>query len=194
MFEIPKNGGVDSAFLPEETAEVFDMLATWLYRGTLQPIVIIVKHAVSTRDHAGIHSSPSQRHFRLYYLAEKWAITRLQNCVMDELHGYFNQHSLAPAAGRIKDVYAMTPKSSPLRKLIVRQAAWKFSFHGAVQDIQYARDILKLREEFLMDLLEHLRAEMEKALTTFSNPRLEPSTVYHKKEVTESTGQEKEGG
>lgn len=94
----------NTLFLPEQKPEVFDLLTTWFYRGTLAPVA----------KNEAIPSS-ARIYVALYCLAETWSLRSVQDLALHRLRQYYRQTRTCAEADLIKEVCDKTSRYSPLR-------------------------------------------------------------------------------
>ncbi|KAI9877288.1 MAG: hypothetical protein M1830_004328 [Pleopsidium flavum] len=151
-------------YLTEHSPETFDLLASWLYRGTLAPI------GISTTDHV------CEAYVHLFALAEEWQMHTLHCLVMKLIHQFFRESRLFASTTLIKTAYESTVEPSPIRVFLAAQAAHQLSSHRVYLDDHW-REKLNVHCDFKTDVLECLIVEMENRVTV-QDPAFEPDSLY----------------
>ena len=103
-----KNTKADSYGLPEESAEVFSVLAGWLYSRTVSYPV----------DEDAIGPL-----LDLYLLSEKLQMAALSADIVDTVRTYYHSTSAYPSLRRVQYVYENTSEDNPMREMMVGSVA-----------------------------------------------------------------------
>ena len=95
--------------LPEDSVKSFELLVGWLYGAPLMNI--------TSQDDLSSY-------LNLIILAKKLCLEYLQNETMDHILRFYRTSSLEVSAPTIRSVYWNTFTGDPLRKIVIRCAAW----------------------------------------------------------------------
>ena len=89
--ELSNTGLEDSRktiYLADDDAEVFELFASWLYKGKVTPINANMKYKEGSSGFVKDHVSTIDPYFELYFMAEGRGLVALKNHTMDLLQAY----------------------------------------------------------------------------------------------------------
>ena len=150
--------------LPDEEVEVFELVNGWLYTQTIPDML-----------EAGVETL-SCLLVELYIFGERTAMPKLQNDTIDAIIRTTTRQLLINTKV-IPRAYEETPKSSPLRKLLVDIFALTFAEEGGGG----WENMPELLPEFLLDVIMEMRLSFQPSTMWF-----DPSnrSRYHISEAT----------
>lgn len=160
--------------LPEDSVESFELLLGWLYGAPLISISSEQKFPI---------------YLDLVILAQKLGLEHLQNETMDHILKFYRLYSPEPPAHTIRSIYGNTSTGDPLRRLIIRCAAWTAVALDTTVFMDDERVLLEGGGEPAVDFTSWLAKSYasskgnRKVLATIG-PRRESSCSYHKHSST----------
>lgn len=175
-------------YLPDDDAEVFALLHTWLYRQQLKPVTKLLKEIGQKfePDHVG----STDLYFQLYFMTETRGLRHLQNLAMDRIREYYAAEKLIAGYQRCEEIYLKTKTKSPMRAFMVQQfLSVHFSKAQSRETIGKAlitRLRMKNGEVFMLDMFEALRCKASKK--GWPSPNEAEGCVFHRHVVGEECG------
>lgn len=98
--------------LPEDSSRAFDFIADWVYYEKVREV----------KGNEG-----AEERIRAYVLADKYCMPELQNALLDNLAGFWQQKSMNP--NRMKLIAELTNENCPLYKLMFAELAYDLANH-----------------------------------------------------------------
>ncbi|KAF2219589.1 hypothetical protein BDZ85DRAFT_44048 [Elsinoe ampelina] len=146
----------------------FELFVKWLYQGRL--------------DDPGTMSDEQKYEYavachKLYLLCERFELPDLKNMSVDQYRLCLNEAQLVPDAEEINDIYKISPKGSPFRKLMTQIAARQIMDPDTDKDAESYRSCFQDNPDFAVDMVNAIKTGTGGVL--FDDPTEGNDCEYH---------------
>ena len=155
--------------LPDDTPAAFELLAKWLYQGTLDDV-----GALEGPERKWDYAFACQQ---LYALGERLGLRAVKNAAIDQFRRGCYKAGLVPGPEEMRPVYASTPPGSPFRRLVSRMAARQIMDPDAQRDATTYKACFEASADFAVDVLNEIREGSGGKL--LDDPTESTGCVYH---------------
>lgn len=130
--------------LPDDDADLFNLLVEWLYAGSY--------NIPQPTGHKDKDAARFMEFIRLYVLADKYGVTSLKNEIVKTLFDALKQnHKTGPNADTVAYVYENLPGTSPIRRLPADFYVCNDKFAWC-ENVRVS-DLLRIYPEFAADVV-----------------------------------------
>ncbi|KAF7931621.1 uncharacterized protein EAE98_004357 [Botrytis deweyae] len=161
------------AFFPEDDPKCFDFFMGWIYFGTLR--VLNASTSLEKIEH-------DLNLLSLYSFADKLCLPELMDLVLDTYKNTYEKSNRFPRVSLVSDVYQMTPKDSPLRKLMCHCMYYIFVEYNSedIRNFWTTEDMataMSLHQDLTIDFLNLMRSDAPGFAP--QDPRAFPNCDFH---------------
>ncbi|KAF4550094.1 Hypothetical protein D9617_18g032850 [Elsinoe fawcettii] len=146
----------------------FELFVKWLYQGRLDDTSAMTddqKYEYAVACH------------KLYLLCERFDLPDLKNMSVDQYRQCLNEAQLVPDAEEINDIYKISPKGSPFRKLMTQIAARQIMDPDTDKDAESYRSCFQDNPDFAVDMVNAIKTGTGGVL--FEDPTDGDDCEYH---------------
>ncbi|TKX19696.1 BTB/POZ domain-containing protein 23 [Elsinoe australis] len=161
--------------LLKEDPAGFELFVKWLYQGRLDDTSTFTdeqKYDYAVACH------------KLYMLCERFELPDLKNLCVDQYRQCLNEAQLVPDADEINDIYKISPKGSPFRKLMTQIAARQIMDPDTDKDAESYRSCFQDNPDFAVDMVNAIKTGTGGVL--FDDPTEGNDCLYHHHENGEA--------
>lgn len=161
--------------LLKENPAGFELFVKWLYQGRLDDTSTFTdeqKYDYAVACH------------KLYMLCERFELPDLKNLCVDQYRQCLNEAQLVPDADEINDIYKISPKGSPFRKLMTQIAARQIMDPDTDKDAESYRSCFQDNPDFAVDMVNAIKTGTGGVL--FDDPTEGNDCLYHHHENGEA--------
>lgn len=135
----------NSASFPEDVADSFDILITWVYHGKLRPLTKV-------KDNRNLLACNI---ISLYSLAEKLCVFELMDDIMDAFRDFEHENDILPSCKFMLVSYQNVDSGSPLRRYICY--CYTFILLKKTRDVEAMTSLLTRVPDLALDMAKLLR-------------------------------------
>jgi hypothetical protein len=163
----------NEATFPEDDAESFDLLLSWVYHDSIRRLVVLRKDSINE----GVVIM-SWTPIKFYMLTEKFCLSVLQDRIVNIYLEYLDRENKLPSVIGMAMTYSTTPTGNPFRKFITRSFYWVMDSSSKLINPNWPTHALAKLMRDQEDLAEEVLTLIRTGVKA-SDPRTLPRCEFH---------------